>query len=89
MKKQKYIRDILVKLEKAKEELEHISKRLDVMIAFANEEREHHKVYRLLSFLLSETASFNSSNASLNFPDAIVGYFIIGLQKFDFTLSLL
>ncbi len=40
------IRDILVKLEKAKEELEHISKRLDVMIAFANEEREHHKVER-------------------------------------------
>lgn len=40
------IRDILIKLEKAKEELEHISKRLDVMIAFANEERSHHRMER-------------------------------------------
>ena len=37
------IRDILVKMEKAKEELERISKRLDVILAFANEEWESRK----------------------------------------------
>lgn len=40
------IRDILVKMEKAKEELERISKRLDVIVALANEERENRKVER-------------------------------------------
>lgn len=40
------IRDILLKLEKAKEELERVSKRLDVMIALANEERENRKLER-------------------------------------------
>lgn len=40
------IRDILLKLEKAKEELERVSKRLDVMIAHANEERENRKLER-------------------------------------------
>lgn len=40
------IRDILVKMEKAKEELERISKRLDVIVALANEERESRKVER-------------------------------------------
>jgi len=40
------IRDLLVKMEKAKEELERISKRLDVIAALANEERESRKVER-------------------------------------------
>jgi len=40
------IRDILVKMEKAKEELERISKRLDMIVALANEERENRKVER-------------------------------------------
>lgn len=40
------IRDILSKMEKAKEELERVSKRLDVVIALANEERENRKLER-------------------------------------------
>lgn len=40
------IRDILVKMEKAKEELERISKRLDVIVALANEERENRRAER-------------------------------------------
>lgn len=40
------IRDILSKMEKAKEELERVSKRLDVVIALANEERENRKLGR-------------------------------------------
>ena len=38
------LRDILVGLEKAKEEMERIQKRLDVLIAVANEEREAWKL---------------------------------------------
>ena len=37
------IRDILVRMEKAKEELERISRRLDVIVALANEEWENRK----------------------------------------------
>lgn len=37
------IRDILIKMEKAKEEVERMSKRLDVMIAIANDEMENWK----------------------------------------------
>lgn len=40
----------------------------ETMPAFATQNH-----LELLSFFLSATASFNSSNASLNFPDAIVG----------------
>ena len=40
------IKDILVKMEKAKEELERISRRLDVIVALANEERENRKTER-------------------------------------------
>ncbi len=40
------IRDILSKMERAKEELERVSKRLDVLIALANEEREIRKQER-------------------------------------------
>lgn len=40
------IRDILVKLEKAKTEMEHLSKRLDVVIAITGEERENRKQER-------------------------------------------
>lgn len=38
------LRDILVGLEKAKEEMERIQKRLDVLIAVANDERESRKL---------------------------------------------
>lgn len=38
------LRDILVGLEKAKEEMERIQKRLDVLIAVANDERETRKL---------------------------------------------
>lgn len=38
------LRDILVGLEKAKEEMERIQKRLDVLIAVANDERENRKL---------------------------------------------
>ena len=37
------LRDVLVKMEKAKEELAHIQKRLDVVIALANEELAERK----------------------------------------------
>lgn len=37
------LRDVLAGLEKAKEEMEHIQKRLDVLIAFASEELESRK----------------------------------------------
>ena len=37
------LRDILVKMEAAKEELERMQKRLDVIIALSNEEREERK----------------------------------------------
>ena len=37
------LRDILVKMEKAKEEMMHIQRRLDVMIALANEDWENRK----------------------------------------------
>lgn len=38
------LRDILVGLEKAKEEMERIQKRLDVLIAVANDERQNRKL---------------------------------------------
>jgi len=37
------LRDVLIRMEKAKEELEHIQKRLDVMIALINEDISIHK----------------------------------------------
>ncbi|MGN0167229.1 MAG: hypothetical protein ACI4AB_04245 [Acetatifactor sp.] len=37
------LRNVLVKMEQAKEELVHIQKRLDVIIALANEDRENRK----------------------------------------------
>lgn len=40
------LRDILIKMERAKEELERLQKRLDVIIAFNNEEREMKKQER-------------------------------------------
>lgn len=40
------LRDILVKMEAAKEELERMQKRLDVIIALSNEEREERKKER-------------------------------------------
>ena len=40
------LRDILVKIMKAREELERIQKRLDVMIAFNNEEKEQRRLDR-------------------------------------------
>lgn len=40
------LRDILIGLEKAKEEMERIQKRLDVIIAVANDERELRKLER-------------------------------------------
>lgn len=40
------LRDILVKIMKAREELERMQKRLDVMIAFNNEEKEQRRIDR-------------------------------------------
>lgn len=37
------LKDVLIKMEKAKEDLLHIQKRLDVMIALANEDRENRR----------------------------------------------
>lgn len=37
------LRDILIKIERAKEELERMQRRLDVLIAFSNEEKEFRK----------------------------------------------
>lgn len=42
------LRDVLVKMEAAKEELERVQKRLDVIIALSNEERETKKQERSL-----------------------------------------
>lgn len=41
------LRDILMKIEKAKEELDRIQRRLDVIIAFNNEEKEQKKQERV------------------------------------------
>ncbi len=41
------LRDILMKMEKAKEEMQHIQKRLDVVIALANEDLENRRAERL------------------------------------------
>lgn len=40
------LRDILIKLEKAREEMEHIQKRLDVLIAVASDEMENKRQQR-------------------------------------------
>lgn len=42
------LRDILVKMEKAKEEMARIQRRLDVLVAFSNEEKEEKKQEREL-----------------------------------------
>ena len=42
------LRDMLIGLEKAKQEMERIQKRLDVLIAIANEEREARKQEKAL-----------------------------------------
>ncbi len=42
------LRDILIKMEKAKEELERMQRRLDVLIAFSNEDKEQKKQEREL-----------------------------------------
>ncbi len=57
------LRDILVGLEKAKEEMERIQKRLDVLIAVANDERETRKLesgVRIDELMDGIEARFNS-----------------------------
>lgn len=62
------LRDIMVKIMKAREELEHMQKRLDVLIAFNNEEKEQKRLdrgERRESRLADLTASLEQAFAAI------------------------
>lgn len=89
------LRDILVKMDKAKEEMEHIQKRLDVIIAVANEDREIKKQAReekLEELVLGIEESLNGikeriQTGAASYPDNIKDEILDLRTKFKISLS--